>query len=144
MMAADGYQKMNGQVWRYDMKTGAVAEMGPAGRKTVGVRVRPRESVYLPREDLVLHNAFTGGRQIAYDPKANRWVTLNVAKTHKELGGVSIGLMYDPRRDLVWAMSSGQKMYVLRIEAGKLEVSPRARRNPPRRPLHPAGIRVRW
>ena len=123
MMAADGYQKTNGQVWRYDMKTGAVRAVSPEGRKTVGTRVRPRESVYLPGADLVLHNAFADGRQIAYEPQRNRWVTLSIEKAYEDLGGVSIGLMYDPGRTLVWAMSSGQKMYVLRIDAATLEVS---------------------
>ena len=33
------------------------------------------------------------------------------------LGGVSIGLMYDPGGTLVWAMGSRQKMFVLRIDS---------------------------
>jgi hypothetical protein len=120
LMAADGYQKMNGQVWRYDMKTGRVEAMNPAGMQTIGVKVRPRESVYLTDVDLVLHNAFAHDRQIAYDPQQNRWVTLNVEKTHDMLGGVSIGLMIDPQRKLVWAMGAGQKMFVLRIDSDTL------------------------
>ena len=116
MMAADGYQKLNGQVWRYEMNTGAVVPMDPAGRETIGVRVRPRESVYLPKQDLVLYNAFADDRQIAYDPAGNRWVTLAVARTHKTLDGRGVGLMYDPRRDLVWAMDGGQRMFVLRLD----------------------------
>jgi hypothetical protein len=123
LMAADGYQKMNGQVWRYDMKDGAVKPMDPAHMKTLGVKVRPRESVYLPRPDLVLYNAFAGGRQVAYDPAKNRWVVLNVKKTQKDLGGVSIGLMVDPKRGLVWAMSSAQRMFVLRIDPETLTLS---------------------
>jgi len=126
LLAADGYQKPNGQVWRYDMKTGNVAAMDPVDTKTIGVKVRPRESVYLPRQDLVLHNSFAGDRQIAYDPAANRWVTLNIAPSHKGLGGVSIGLMYDPKRALVWAMSSGRRMYVLRVDSAALQVAPPA------------------
>jgi len=126
MLAADGYQKPNGRVWRYDVATGRVAPTDPAGRETIGVKVRPRESVYLPKLDLVLHNAFAGGRQIAYDPAANRWVTLAVAPAHKDLGGVSIGLMYDPRRDLVWAMASAQRMFVLRIDASARRAAPAA------------------
>ena len=123
LMAADGYTKMNGQVWRYDMKTTEVKAMSPAGMKPIGVKVRPRESVYLPKLDLVFYNGFADSRQIAYDPAKNRWVTLNVKKAFKDLGGVSIGLMYDPKRRLVWAMSSAQRMYVLRIDAGTLEMS---------------------
>ena len=123
LMAADGYSKPNGQLWRYDMKSGEVKTMSPAGMKTIGVKIRPRESVYLPMLDLVLYNGFYQDRQIAYDPAKNRWVTLNVKKAFKDLGGVSIGLMFDPRRDLVWAMSSAQRMYVLKIDPKSLELS---------------------
>jgi len=124
LMAAAGYAKMNGQLWRYDMKTAEVKPMSPAGMKTIGVAIRPRESVYLPRLDLVLYNGFYKGRQVAYDPAKNRWVTLDVKRAFKDLGGVSIGLMYDPKRGLVWAMSSAQRMYVLRIDAGTLASAP--------------------
>jgi len=123
LLAADGYQKPNGQVWRYEMRTGVVRAMDPAGMKAVGMKVRPRESVYLPKQDLVLHNAFAENRQIAYEPARNRWVTLPIAKAHKDLGGVSIGLMYDPKRDLVWAMAAGQRMYVLSINAETTAIS---------------------
>ena len=97
--------------------------MSPAGMKAIGVKVRPRESVYLPPADLVLHNAFASGRQLAYEPAGNRWVALNVTRTHKDLGGVSIGLMYDARRRFVWAMSAGQRMFVLKLDADTLEPS---------------------
>jgi hypothetical protein len=124
LLAADGYQKPNGQVWRFDLKTDEVRAMDPAGAKTVGVKVRPRESVYLPEADLVLYNAFAAKRQIAYDPAKNAWVTLGVAPCHKDLGGVGIGLMYDPKRKLVWAMSHAQRMFVLRIDPKTLEITP--------------------
>jgi len=133
MLAANGYQKMSGQVWRYDMATGAVAKMDPAGMKTIGVKVRPREAVYLPGPDLVLHNGFAGGLQAAYDPKANRWVVLSIKKTYKDLGGVSIGLMYDPKRKLVWAMSTAQAMYVLRIDPKTIKIMDAPPAAPPKR-----------
>ena len=34
--------------------------------------------------------------------------------------GVGIGLMVDARRDLVWAMDNGQRMYVLKLTADAL------------------------
>jgi len=115
MMAADGYQKMNGQVWCYEMKTRRVRSMDPADIDTVGVRVRPRESIYLPDLDVVLHNSFADDRQIVYDPAANRWITMAVRPSQAGLGKPGIGLMYDARRNLVWAMDNGRRMYVLRV-----------------------------
>ena len=123
LMAATGYGKPNGQMWRYDMKTTEVKAMSPAGMKPIGVAIRPRESVYLPKLDLVLYNGFYKDRQIAYHPAKNRWVASNIKKAFKDLGGVSIGLMHDPKRDLVWAMSAAQRMYVLRIDGKTLTQS---------------------
>jgi hypothetical protein len=123
LMAADGYQKMNGQVWRYDLKNAEVRKMDPAGAEAVGKKVRPREAVYLPALDLVVYNGFADNRQAAYDPARNRWVTLGIRKNHKTLGGVEIGLMHDPKRDLVWAMDGGQRMFVLKIEPKALDVA---------------------
>jgi len=124
LMAATGYSKMNGQIWRYDLKTTEVKAMDPSGMKSIGMKVRPRESIYLPKFDLVMYNGFADNRQAAYDPSKNAWVTLGIAKTHKGLGGVGIGLMYDPKRELVWAMDNGRRMYVLKIDPKTVGIAP--------------------
>lgn len=128
MTSFDGYQKPNGNIWRCDLKTGAVTAMNPANAKTLGVargfHSEIRESVYLPNADLVLFNNFTGGRQIAYDPAGNRWVTLNIAKNLERLGTVSDTLTWDARRGLVWNLNAYKAIYVLKPDPAMLD--PRA------------------
>jgi hypothetical protein len=59
----------------------------------------------------------------AYDPARNRWCLTSIVKCPGELGGVSIGMMYDAKRELVWAQSNSQRMYVLRVDAPTLTLS---------------------
>jgi hypothetical protein len=130
LFAADGYGKPSGRVWRYDPETGAVEEIEAANRDSVGKRFRLRESAYVPELDLVVHNGFLGERQVAWSPEKSSWVLLETgfdpAKAKdlkKRLGGVSIGLMYDARRSLLWAMGGGRRMFVLRLDPGTLEIT---------------------
>lgn len=127
-----GYQKVSGKIWRYDMETGTAEELVPKNIDSIG-RIKNafrtiREIVYLPKMDLLLFNNFLGGKQVAYDPEQNSWVLLEVArdpkgaKVLKALGGVSIGLMYDARRDLVWAQSSSRNMMVIKIDSKTVKI----------------------
>ena len=128
MYAADGYQKPNGKVWRYDMATGAVAEVPAANGEAFGKKVRLRETAYVAPLDMVVHNGFLGERQIAWQPAKSRWVLLETrrdprhAKDLKQLGGPSIGLMYDAKRTCLWAMGSGRKMFVMKLDVKSLAV----------------------
>jgi galactose oxidase-like protein len=123
-----GYQKPSGQIHRYDMKTGELRTMNPGNRKEIGLgpafrRRSIRETLYLPDADVILFNNFHHGRQVVYDPTKNTWALTNIKQTVKGLGGVDIGLMWDAKRKLVWAMSGKQKMFVLRLDFAALEVT---------------------
>lgn len=114
-----GYGKPTGQVWRYEMKSGVLAEMNPEGQEEIGrgagFKGNAREVVYLPKADLALFNNFDDDRMVAYSPEKNAWLVTNIRKGKEDrLGSVSIGLMYDARRDLVWAQSVRQAIYVMR------------------------------
>ncbi len=118
------YQKASGNIWRCDLQTGAVAAMNPVNAKTLGVaqgfHSDIRESVYIPPADLVLFSNFTGGRQIAYDPNGNRWVTLGIAQNLERLGTVSDTLTWDAKRGLVWNLNSYKAIYVLKLDPKSL------------------------
>ena len=120
------YQKPSGNIWRLDLKTGTVAAMNPSNAATLGTakgfHSEIRESIYLPPADLVLFNNFTAGRHIAYDPNANRWVTLAIAQNLERLGTVSDTLTWDAKRGLVWNLNSYKAIYVLRPDARMLEL----------------------
>jgi hypothetical protein len=124
-----GYQKPSGNLWRYDMKRGAVVAMDPAGRETIGMAAgfnrEIRECIYHPGADLILFNNFVEGGEVAYDPARNRWVVLSIARTLDRLGTVSDTLVYDAKRDLVWNLNAYKAIYVLQLDPATVTVRDR-------------------
>lgn len=108
------YQKPSGQVWQYALQTGAITAMDPSGRALFaapkGLK-EIRECVYAPAADLVLLNNFSDGKEVAYDPTANRWVLLHIPRNQERLGTVSDTLAYDTKRDLVWNLNAYKAAY---------------------------------
>jgi streptogramin lyase len=127
MASFTNYQKASGNLWRYDMRTGAVEAVNPANAETIGkakgFNSEIRESVYLPTADLVLFSNFVNGKQVAYDPAKNRWVVLNIDRRLERQGTVSDTLVYDARRDLVWNLNAYKAIYVLKIDPKALVLS---------------------
>jgi len=122
-----GYQKPSGNIWRYDLKTGAVAALNPANADTIGkakgFNSEIRESVYIPGADIVLYNNLVQGRQVAYDCAKNRWVVTNLRCGLERQGSVSDTLTYDARRGLVWNLNAYKRIYVLRLDPKSLTLS---------------------
>jgi hypothetical protein len=112
-----------GQMWKYDMTARALSKANPKNIESAKWMTRIRESLYVPKLDLVLFNIFNNNKQVAYDPAGNRWVTLNIPKSQKGLGGVGIAMMRDPKRDVIWSVDNGQRMYVLKIDPKALEIT---------------------
>ncbi|HOX04813.1 MAG TPA: kelch repeat-containing protein [Planctomycetota bacterium] len=128
-----GGAKPTGRIWRYDLKTGGIEQLDPAGAASIGASMKGwREAVYLPRQDLVLFNNFNaaGTRQVAYDPEKNRWVTLAITRgkhNPQALGGVGSGYVYDSKRDLVWAIGEYNENFVLKIDPATMDASEEAK-----------------
>ena len=122
-----GYQKASGNIWRYEMRTGTVEALNPANANAIGeakgFNSEIRESVYLPKADLVLFSNFVNGKEVAYDPGKNRWVVLNIARKLERQGTVSDTLVYDPKRELVWNLNAYRALYVLKLDPAKLILS---------------------
>ncbi|PCJ58572.1 MAG: hypothetical protein COA79_12485 [Planctomycetota bacterium] len=121
------YLKPLEDLWKFDIKTNTVTKMSiPNTANYFPARTRVRESVYLPKLDLVLFNNFYEEKQIAYDPNKNAWVLLNLDSTlgrkRKSLGWVSNVLLYDSKRNLVWSPSRDQELWVLKINLDTLKI----------------------
>jgi hypothetical protein len=116
----------SGQIVAVDPKGMVAANLDPAGMP--GASKMPgllRESCYVPCEDLVLIGvAFPPDQDglrwtPAYDCAANKWIALKIGGPHpagKEGRNVSMGLVYDARRNLVWAVDTNGVIHVLRLE----------------------------
>jgi hypothetical protein len=113
-----------GDVTAYDCKTGAAKPLGPGGKRQAALP--SRETVYLPEADLVLIQAHVQGKRwLAYDCGKNAWLGVKFAGPDligKPVFNNSLGLLYDPRRRLVWALGQHSEVWVLRFDSKTADV----------------------
>ena len=142
--AAKAYGAGEGHVHRYDFATGEMTLLDPKNREAIGDKVRYRETVYLPKVDLVLFGmGFVGNKEAAYDPEKNRWVVLNVTKTaakatydaakgawtfgapkpDEKVGSITFAPSLDTKRNVLWAPSDYKGMYVMKIDPKTLVIA---------------------
>lgn len=117
--------KRKGNVLEYDLKSGQAQWLDVGGSSHANVP--SRETVYLPESDLVLLAARTklGERSLwlAYDCQKNVWVSLELTGDDPigkgTAGGSfhnSVGMMYDPRRALVWFVDQNSHVFSLKLD----------------------------
>jgi len=112
-----------GDVTAYDLKAGEARLLNAAGKESA--RVRCREAVYVPECDMVLlaaHVKGPDGKTLwpVYRCGKNAWYGAQFAGTDpvgKRRFNVSLGLSYDARRQLVWALGQRGEVTVLRFDA---------------------------
>jgi len=126
-----GRKPYSGQVFGVDLKTLKAARLNPGGM--AGCAAMPkllRETCYVAPFDLVLTGVTMppgddGVRWTpAYDCAANKWVVLKISgpsPAGKRGRNVSMGLMYDARRKLIWAVDTHGNIFVLRLDAKSVE-----------------------
>ena len=134
-----GYGKpYNGEVWSVNLKTNLVKGLSPTGRQFADRFANVDKSCYDAAHDLLLmgtHLKGTGAHtpMSAYDCVNNRWITLNIRyKTEIRLNRVrrkfpnerSDGMMYDPRRRLIWGTDTNSQVYVLRLDMKQVHKKP--------------------
>ena len=128
IFAVKGYghkHAYDGQLYSLNLRTQTVSRLSPAGMPTAAAIPYLCQIRYDAGNDLFL----VGGtlppgqdglrRTPAYDPAANRWISLAIGG--KDPNGpkgrnVSLGMMYDKKRKLFWAVDTNSRVYVLRLE----------------------------
>lgn len=121
-----GIGPTRGDVVEYDLATNVAKRLEA---KDASSAVAPsREAVYLPESDVVLTGArvVRDGRPLwlVYDCKSNAWLGLPlegadpIAAKPGDLRPFnnSVGLVYDPRRRLVWAVGQYGHVHVLKVD----------------------------
>ncbi|PCJ61297.1 MAG: hypothetical protein COA79_06870 [Planctomycetota bacterium] len=102
-----------GQIWVYDFESGIAEKKNPKGWDKFKTGRGPREGVYLPKQDLAFFgiNISRDGKTHMpfYDPKANAWFSAEIPSSNfvglsDRSGNVDLGLVYDPKRELVWGI----------------------------------------
>ncbi|MCE9606363.1 MAG: hypothetical protein K8U03_15820 [Planctomycetia bacterium] len=132
LMTTSSDQEPLGQLWTYDLTTGRVVKRNPIGMKALPGKRFAREAVFLPHDDLVLFGYRFNGATPIYDPTSNTWSTVELPgsefMTRTEPGAsVDLGLAYDPKRGLVWAVMCQLKpgaLQLLRVDRSSLSLKP--------------------
>jgi len=134
-----GYRKpFDGQVWALDLKTNMVKGLSPQGREHADRFANVDKCCYDVEHDLLLMGTYLKGAgdhtpTPAFDCQNNRWVTLDIKySTGKRNGnttrvfphGRSDGLMFDPRRKLIWGTNTNCQVYVLRLDVERADMKP--------------------
>lgn len=128
----------DGRVWALDMKSKAVKALSPEGMEEANCIAQIDRCCYDPTNDLVLmatylNDAGEWTATPAYDCADNRWITLDLKyETGERLNrttrafphGRSGGVMYDPKRKLIWGTDTNSQVYVLRLNASRANVEP--------------------
>ncbi len=116
--------KFSGQLFAVDLKTLEASALTPAGAEIGAAVPYVCQLRYDPDNDLILVGGTLApnndGTRLtpAYDCIKNEWVTL--ALTGEDPSGkpgrnVSLGMMYDTRQKLFWAVDTNSKVYVLKL-----------------------------
>ncbi len=124
--------KFDGEVYAIDLRTFEVKALAPAGKagvtKAMTVKHYLREADYDIDNDLLLVGsplAKESGLMPAYDCTANRWVTVKLAGLEPVARDyISLGLSYDPKRKLHWAIGQWSDVHALRLDAKAAPVTP--------------------
>jgi hypothetical protein len=136
LCARKGYgdrSRYDGELHTLDLETGKVGKLLPGGMAAAAAIPYLCQLRYDARNDLILVGATlppddSGLRRTpAYDCSANRWVSLKIGgddPSGKTGRNVSLGLMYDARRNLFWAVDTDSKVYVLRLEPSRADPRP--------------------
>lgn len=134
-----GKTPFEGQVWSIDLKTSTVRALSPGGMERAESFAYIDRCVYDPDNDLVLMASYLNGaesertRTPAFDCANNRWVTLDLDYATGKRGerttrafphGRSCGIMFDPKRRLIWGTDTNSQVYVLRLEVATAGVDP--------------------
>jgi hypothetical protein len=124
-----GYgSRKEGEVWSYDCKTTEITELKPKNADKVKFETETaRESIYIPGADIVLFLAGGTDWHYAYDVAANEWKSVRLKPKNVEAPGgfIASGLMYDPKRKLVFLLGPapdlGFQVFALRLDAATAE-----------------------
>jgi len=128
-----GKPPFDGQVFAIDLNSNTVTKLDPAGRAGVAEIPYLCQLRYDPEADLLLvagtfpPDAAGVRRTPAFDCAGNRWVSLALTGDDPNGKGgrnVSLGMMYDAKRKLFWAVDTKSQVFVLRLDAGKADVKP--------------------
>ncbi|HEV3026461.1 MAG TPA: hypothetical protein VG457_02755, partial [Planctomycetota bacterium] len=131
-----GYGDKNpfdGTVAQVDLRSGDVTILSPEGKEKASAIPYLCQLRYAPAYDLVLGgctlepDAEGIRRTPAFDCAGGRWVSLKIGgedPSGQKGRNVSLGMMFDAKRNLFWAVDTNSNVFVLRLEVPAADVKP--------------------
>jgi hypothetical protein len=123
--------QFDGQLHALDLATLEVTVLSPKGQAAAAAIPYLCQLRYSAAADLLLVGATlppdsSGFRRTpAYDCAGNRWVSLRITgddPSGKSGRNVSLGLVYDKRRNLFWAVDTRSQVFVLRLDISSADL----------------------
>lgn len=125
--------QFDGTIAIVEVKSGEVSLLSPAGKEKAVAVPYLCQLRYDPDHDLVLGGCTLepgedGVRRTpAYDCAGDRWVTLKIVgddPSGKKGRNVSLGMQYDAKRKLFWAVDTNSNVFVLRLDPATADLKP--------------------
>jgi len=125
--------QFDGTIAVVEIKSGEVSLLSPAGKEKAVAVPYLCQLRYDPDHDLLLGGCTLepgedGVRRTpAYDCAGDRWVTLKIVgddPSGKKGRNVSLGMQYDAKRKLFWAVDTGSNVFVLRLDVATADLKP--------------------
>jgi hypothetical protein len=126
-------QVFSGDLHVVDLKSGEAGPLSPEGREAAAAIPYLCQIRYDAGNDLFLVGATLPPgpdglrRTPAYDPAGNRWVSLRIGgedPSGPKGRNVSLGMMFDAKRGLFWAVDARSEVFVLRLDPKAADLQP--------------------
>lgn len=123
----------DGEIHEMEWKTKKVRKLSPLGMKEAKSIPYLSQIRYHAEQDVLLAgctlppDADGFRRTPAYDCANNRWVSLKIAgedPSGPKGRNVSLGMMYDTKRNLFWAVDTKSQVYVLKLDVKRADGKP--------------------
>ncbi|MBI2269243.1 MAG: T9SS type A sorting domain-containing protein [Bacteroidetes bacterium] len=101
IIAVKGKTSEIAQIYEYVFSSGKVTRLYPSDSTLATGSDLYRESVYIPDLDIILYQIQKPGGNLAYDCAKNKWI--------------STGLMYDPKRKIIWHSGGRSEIHATRL-----------------------------
>lgn len=117
-----------GEIDSVSLEDNAVTTLVPAGAASLSAGFYRESALVSSSRHVVLGTTQDFGdgeaRTPAYDVAGNRWLAIRFEPVaiQESLYDVSLGLMYDEARDLVWAVNANSELFVLRLDLDTADV----------------------
>jgi hypothetical protein len=117
IIAVQGRSSEIARVYEYVFSSGQANRLYPADSSLATGDDRYRDCAYLPNLDIILFQIRQGSNNLALDLANNQWVQVPISGFVSTMNDRGTGMMYDPKRNLVWISDHNCNNYAARLDS---------------------------